>query len=42
MGVAISVTAFPVLARIVEERGLSNSYLGSTVIAYAAVDDVTA
>jgi Kef-type K+ transport system membrane component KefB len=42
MGVAMSVTAFPVLARIVKERGLSNSYLGSTAIACAAVDDVTA
>jgi len=42
MGVAMSVTAFPVLARIIEEREMSNSYLGSTVIACAAVDDVTA
>jgi Kef-type K+ transport system membrane component KefB len=42
MGVAMSVTAFPVLARIIEERGMSNSYLGSTAIACAAVDDVTA
>src|SRR5262249_34240804 len=42
MGVAMSVTAFPVLARIIEERGMSNSCLGSTVIACAAVDDITA
>jgi len=42
MGVAMSVTAFPVLARIIEERGMADSYLGSTVIACAAVDDVTA
>jgi Kef-type K+ transport system membrane component KefB len=42
MGVAMSITAFPVLARIIEERGMSNSYLGSTAIACAAVDDVTA
>ncbi len=42
MGVAMSVTAFPVLARIIDERGMSNSYLGSTAIACAAVDDVTA
>jgi len=42
MGVAMSVTAFPVQARIIEERGLSNSYLGTTAIACAAVDDVTA
>jgi Kef-type K+ transport system membrane component KefB len=42
MGTAMSITAFPVLARIIEERGMSNSYLGSIVIACAAVDDVTA
>ena len=42
MGIAMSITAFPVLARIIEERGLSNSYLGNITIACAAVDDVTA
>jgi Kef-type K+ transport system membrane component KefB len=42
IGVAMSVTAFPVLARIVEERGLYKTHLGSTAIACAAVDDVTA
>jgi Kef-type K+ transport system membrane component KefB len=42
IGIAMSITAFPVLARIVEERGLSRSHLGSTCIACAAVDDVTA
>ncbi len=42
IGVAMSITAFPVLARILEERGLTQSYLGSTAIACAAVDDVTA
>jgi Kef-type K+ transport system membrane component KefB len=42
IGVAMSITAFPVLARIVEERGLSRTHLGNTVIACAAVDDVTA
>jgi len=42
IGVAMSITAFPVLARIVEERGLHQTYLGSTAIACAAVDDVTA
>ena len=42
IGVAMSITAFPVLARIVEERGLYRTYLGSTAIACAAVDDVTA
>jgi K+:H+ antiporter len=42
MGISMSITAFPVLARIIEERGLSGSYLGSIAIACAAVDDVTA
>lgn len=42
LGIAMSITAFPVLARIVEERGLMGSYLGTTTIACAAVDDVTA
>ena len=42
MSVAMSITAFPVLARIIEERGLSKSPLGSTAIACSAVDDVTA
>lgn len=41
IGIAMSITAFPVLARIIEERGMSKSYLGSTTIACAAVDDVT-
>ena len=42
MGVAMSITAFPVLARIIEERGLTKTWLGTTAIACAAVDDVTA
>lgn len=42
MGIAMSITAFPVLARIIEERGLSGSLLGTTAMASAAVDDVTA
>lgn len=42
IGVAMSITAFPVLARIIEERRLGKTYLGSTAIACAAVDDVTA
>jgi Kef-type K+ transport system membrane component KefB len=42
MGVAMSITAFPVLARIVAERKLSASPLGSTAIACAAVGDATA
>jgi Kef-type K+ transport system membrane component KefB len=42
MGVSMSITAFPVLARIIEERRLSRTMLGTTSIACAAVDDVTA
>jgi len=42
MGIALSITAFPVLARVLDERGLTRTPLGSTAIACAAVDDVTA
>ncbi|QPK63784.1 cation:proton antiporter [Methylomonas sp. LL1] len=42
MGISMSITAFPVLARILRERGLSKTLLGSTAITCAAVDDVTA
>jgi Kef-type K+ transport system membrane component KefB len=42
MGIAMSITAFPVLARILEERGLMKTPLGNASIACAAVDDVTA
>ncbi|MDP9194062.1 MAG: cation:proton antiporter [Acidobacteriota bacterium] len=42
LGTAMSITAFPVLARILAERGLTKTPMGNTVIACAAVDDVTA
>ena len=42
MGAAMSVTAFPVLARILGERNLLGTKLGTLTIACAAVDDVTA
>lgn len=42
MGAAMSVTAFPVLARILTERNLHKTYLGTIAITCAAVDDVTA
>jgi Kef-type K+ transport system membrane component KefB len=42
VGVAMSITAFPVLARIIEERGLAGSAIGNLAIACAAVGDVTA
>jgi Kef-type K+ transport system membrane component KefB len=41
MGAAMSITAFPVLARILTERGMLGTRLGSLAIACAAVDDVT-
>lgn len=41
-GIAMSITAFPVLARIVQERGLSKTKLGAIVITCAAADDITA
>jgi Kef-type K+ transport system membrane component KefB len=41
MGAAMSVTAFPVLARILVEREMMHTRLGTIAIACAAVDDVT-
>jgi Kef-type K+ transport system membrane component KefB len=42
MGIAMSITAFPVLARILSDQHLMGTPLGSTAITCAAVDDVTA
>ena len=42
IGVSMSITAFPVLARILEERGLTKSPLGVTALVCAAMNDVTA
>jgi Kef-type K+ transport system membrane component KefB len=42
MGTAMSITAFPVLARILEERKLLQSPLGVVALSCAAVDDITA
>jgi len=42
IGISMSITAFPVLARILEERGLTRTVLGSTAIACAATNDVMA
>lgn len=42
MGAAMSVTAFPVLARILTEHNMLRTRVGSVAIACAAVDDVTA
>lgn len=42
LGISMSITAFPVLARILEERGLQSTPLGTTALMCAAVDDVCA
>jgi Kef-type K+ transport system membrane component KefB len=41
-GLSLSVTAFPVLARIVTDCGLQNNRLGTIALGCAAIDDVTA
>jgi Kef-type K+ transport system membrane component KefB len=41
-GTALAVTAFPVLARIVRDRGLSRTTVGAVALASAAVTDVVA
>ncbi len=42
MGAAMAVTAFPVLARILSDRGLDTTELGNVALGCAAADDVTA
>ena len=42
MGAAMSVTAFPVLARIIQERGIGGTALGTLALAAGAVDDLIA
>jgi Kef-type K+ transport system membrane component KefB/nucleotide-binding universal stress UspA family protein len=42
MGAAMSITAFPVLARIMTERRMLRTRIGAITLACAAVDDVTA
>ncbi len=42
MGVAMSITAFPVLARILTDRRMSRTELGVVALSCAAADDVTA
>jgi Kef-type K+ transport system membrane component KefB len=42
VGAAMSVTAFPVLARILTDRGLHRTRIGGLAIASAAVDDIAA
>jgi Kef-type K+ transport system membrane component KefB len=42
MGIAMSITAFPVLARIIRDRKLTDTKLGILALSCAASDDVTA
>jgi len=42
MGISMSVTAFPVLARILTDSGMHKTKMGTIALACAAVDDVTA
>ena len=42
IGIGMSITAFPVLARIIRERGISNTPTGVMAITAAAVGDITA
>jgi len=42
VGVAMSITAFPVLARILTDRRMSRTELGALALSCAAVDDITA
>jgi Kef-type K+ transport system membrane component KefB len=42
LGAAMSVTAFPVLARILTDRGMHTTWLGNVALACAAIDDVLA
>lgn len=42
MGAAIAITAFPMLARIIYERGLTGTALGTLALAAGAIDDAAA
>ncbi len=42
LGAAMSITAFPVLSRIIRERGLMGTSLGTLTLAAGALDDVAA
>ncbi|MBM9505673.1 cation:proton antiporter [Actinacidiphila acididurans] len=42
VGVTLAITAFPMLARIITERGLSETRFGTLSLASGALDDVTA
>lgn len=42
IGISMSITAFPVLARIIQEKDLTKTHLGTMSLASAAIGDVTA
>lgn len=42
IGIAMSITAFPVLARIVQEKGLHKTKIGALSLICAAINDITA
>ena len=42
LGAAMSITAFPMLARIVQERGLAGTPLGTLALAAGSIDDAAA
>ncbi|GAB3153750.1 cation:proton antiporter [Amycolatopsis sp. NPDC004378] len=42
VGVALAITAFPMLARIITERGIASTRFGSLALACGALDDVLA
>lgn len=42
IGIAMSITAFPVLARIIKEKNLTDTSYGAMAITCAATDDITA
>jgi Kef-type K+ transport system membrane component KefB len=42
IGIAMSITAFPVLARIIKERNMVHTRLGTIALTCAAADDITA
>lgn len=42
IGISMSITAFPVLARIVQEKGLHKTKIGALSLICAAINDITA
>ena len=42
LGVAMSITAFPVLARILQDRGIQRTHLGTMALTCAAINDAIA